>query len=531
MKVHTALGTSLLAFAAYGCGDRNEFWDKPLDVSNRKDQVIGLEGSVVLVDAPADRAIVLRRRGGEIVRQSLPVGRNLVATAVGLDQRRVALLVAGEPVQDEPDDPRPQLTVIESAPGADATSRVFPLDAPHSGVVLDPEGEFAVVHAAPNAGASNQLAENPNELIFFDLRTGDGARVTRSLRSFGGKPQRFTFTPPLGLPGGTRRLLIVETEQDLAFIDLAHLDRPEISVRLTSGLDARVVRPAGVVFDDGESTRDDDTRIAVRLQDGGDIITLTMLPAPGTPNGFTPFVNLASTGGKVSDLAFIQTDAGLRVAALVPEARKAVLIEPDTSRALDVDLGASLSRMSLAGGTKGATTASAAGDVALLYGANGSASVGFWSFRQAPERPYRTVEILPLPSAVGEVREVAGRPNTRIAVGAGNLFVLDLEQRTASPLTTQSGSLLHVAADGGRFWVYNPRGSELARFDSSGLGLSRVQLQREFSVAYDVATEGGGRALFAVDATGPGSVTVVDALNPDPAAQLHAAGLFLTDAP
>lgn len=507
------------------CGDRNEFWDTPLG----SPQVIGLEGSVALIDAPADRAFLLRRRGDQLLRQVVPVGRNLVASAATPDRRRVALLAAGDAVQDEPDDPAPQLTLLDAPASGDATVRVFPLEVQHSGVALDPRGEFAVVHAAPNAESGWQLAENPNELIFFDLRTG--AHVTRSLRSFGGKPKRFTFTPPLGLPGGARRLLIVETEQDLAFIDLEHLDRPEISVRLTSGLDARVVRPEGVVFDDGDPQRDDDTRVAVRVDGGGDVITLTLQPAPNTPNGFTPFINLASVGGTVSDLSFVQTDAGLRVAALVPAARKAVLIEPDTSRTVDVDLGASLSKISLAGGDPNATTASAAGDVALLYGAEGSSSVGFWSFRQAPERPYRTVEILPLPSAVGAVYTLAGRPNARIAVGASSLFVLDLEQRTASPLSTAAGARLHVAADGGRMWVYQPNGTELAAIDAVGLGLARVQLQRTFSSVFDVADEGGGRSLFAVDANSGGAVTVVDALNPNPAEQLHAAGLFLTDAP
>ena len=318
-----------------GCGDRNEFWDQQLP---QQAQTFGLQASVVALDAPADRALVFRSRGGELLQQSLPVGRNVVATAVSTDLRRLALLAAGDSVQDEPDDPKPQLTVLEAAPGAEPAVRTFPLAAPHSGLVLDPRGEFAVVHASPSAQGSVQLAENPNELIFVNL--SNGALVTRSLRSFGGKPQRFTFTPPLGLPGGTRRLLVIETEQDLALIDLAHLDRPEITVRLTSGQDARVVQPAGVVFDDGDVSRDDDTRLAVRTQNGNDVVTLTLLPAPETPNGFKPVINLASAGGVVSDLAFVQTDAGLRVAALVPSARKAVLIEPDTSRTVDVDLGA-----------------------------------------------------------------------------------------------------------------------------------------------------------------------------------------------
>lgn len=523
MRLRTPLfGLALLV----GCGDRNEFWDQQLP---QQVQTFGLQASVVALDGPADRALVFRSRGGSVLQQSLPVGRNVVATAVSTDLHRLALLATGEPVQDEPDDPKPQLTVLDATPGNEPSVTAYPLAAPHSGLALDPRGEFAVVHASPSAQGSVQLAENPNELIFVNLQTG--AMVTRSVRSFGSKPQRFTFTPPLGLPGGTRRLLVVETEQDLALIDLAHLDRPEITVRLTSGQDARVVQPAGVVYDEGDPGRDDDTRLAIRTQNGSDVITLTLLPAPGTPNEFKPVINLASAGGVVSDLAFVQTDAGLRVAALVPSGRKAVLIEPDTSRTIDVDLGASLAKLSLSGGDPDATTAAAAGDVALLYGGTSASSVGFWSFRGAADRPYRTVEILPLPSPVNEVRTVAGRPNARLAVGSGSLFVLDLAQRTASPLSTQAGASVTVAPDGGRFWVYSAGGAELARFDVADLGLSRVQLQRTMQSVFDVETEGGGRTLFALDAQGAGSLTTIDALAPDPSRQVHLAGFFLTGAP
>lgn len=520
------IGIGCLALLAGGCGDRNEFWDQP---SAGIAPAFGLQSSVVVLDGPADRALVFRSRGGELVRTSLKVGRNIVASAISSDMHRVALLAAGEQIQDEPDDPKPQLTIVDAPPGAEPSVRTFPLKAPRTGLVLDPRGEFALVHATPSTQGSSQLAENPNELIFVNLI--DGSIVTRSLRSFGSKPQRFTFTPPLGLPGGTRRLLIVETEQDLTLIDLAHLDRPEITVRLTSGQDARVVQPAGVAFDDGDPARDDDTRLAVRTQNGSDVVTITFRPAADAPSGFAPSINLASAGGVVSDLAFVQTDTGLRVAALVPSARKAVLIEPDTSRTVDVELGASLSRMSLAGGSTDAVSASAAGDVALLYGANGSSSVAFWSFRGAPSRPYRTVEILPLSSPVSEVRSIAQLPGKRMAIGNGSLFVLDLEQRTASPLSTQSGSSVTIAPDGGRFWVYNAGVSELARFEVADLGLTRVQLQRTLQTVFDVETEGGGRSLFAFDLTGTGALTLIDALAPDPARQVHQAGLFLMDAP
>ena len=271
------------------CGGRDAFWSAEASATA---PTYALESGVLLLDAPADRVVAVRVRGRELVTRSLPVGRNVVASMVSDDGRRALFLATGDSVRTEVDDPGPQLAIVDAAAGENASVRTIPLAAPHSGLALDPLGDLAVVHAA--AGGAAQLAENPNELVFVDLHTG--ATLTRSLRSFGGRPQRFTFTAPLALPGETRRLLIIETEQDLALVDLAHLDRPEITVRLTSGQDARVVQPVQVAIDEGDPTRDDDTRLAVRTQNGSDVFALTLAAAPGTPNGFTPLINLASGG-------------------------------------------------------------------------------------------------------------------------------------------------------------------------------------------------------------------------------------------
>jgi hypothetical protein len=42
-------------------------------------------------------------------------------------------------------------------------------------------------------------------------------------------------------------------------------------------------------------------------------------------------VNLTDVGGVPSDIAFVRTDGGLRLAALVPTRSAAVLVDPVTS--------------------------------------------------------------------------------------------------------------------------------------------------------------------------------------------------------
>ena len=116
--------------------------------------------------------------------------------------------------------------------------------------------------------------------------------------------------------GGPRRLLIVESDQDLSILDLAD-PNTELSIPLTSGTDNRRLTPAAITVDDGDPASPDDARIGVRLQNDSSVITLTLEPDPGT-TGFRPSVNLTEVGGLPTDIAFVRTDGGIRLAALVP---------------------------------------------------------------------------------------------------------------------------------------------------------------------------------------------------------------------
>src|SRR5690606_8112246 len=134
-------------------------------------------------------------------------------------------------------------------------------ESPHSGFAIDPEGRYAALFAAPGQGQT-AFVENPNEIVIVDLTAPEAEAVTpRTIRSFGGRPQRVTFTKPLSLPGGMRRLLVVETDQDVHLLDLDNVRatprRPEITVRLTTGSSATALRPAAIVVDDGEPSRND----------------------------------------------------------------------------------------------------------------------------------------------------------------------------------------------------------------------------------------------------------------------------------
>ncbi len=530
----SALGLSCAAFA---CGDRPDTSDAPIpqDV-----QALGLETDVALVDDGAHRVVLLTPHADqELSRASLPVGKGVVHAEASADGKRLFVLSTGDIVRKKGNDEKPSLTVIEG--GVD---RRFPLESPHSGFSIDPEGKWVALFAAPGSGTQTTFVENPNEIVMVDLdpaTSPDQAVTPRTIRSFGARPQRVSFTPSLNLPGGPRRLLVVETDQDLSILDLDHVkdkpQRPEITVRLTNGATAEVNKPGGVVFDDGDPKANDDSRIGVRIEGGSNVVTLTLAAqAPDAkaddpsqvPNDFRPIVNLTDVGGAPGDIVFVHTDVGLRLAALVPSTKSAVLVDPATSITTNVDLPEAYAKISL---ITNVVSGAAGTDTALLYG-SGSAGVAFWSLGKATGQPYRSVEVVALGTAIVGVEDVPPpRPQLKVLDGgnADAFYVLDLTTRTASPLTTLATPTLHVARDGQRVWAFQKGESNLSVVTLGDLHPIPLPLDRPIASVWDVARPEGGRSLVAIDSRGAFGATVLDALAPDTTQSRSFYGLLLED--
>jgi hypothetical protein len=509
--------------AAAACGDRPESYDAPIDP---RLQAFSLTDRVALLDRPANRVALLTPKAGqELDRTFVPIGRGAVRAEASPDQKRLFVLSAGDIPRRKDKNERPSLTVVDGG-----ASRRFPLESPHSGFSIDPKGRYVALFAAPAAGAvQTAFVENPNEIVVVDLEAQADAAVTpRTLRSFGGRPQRVTFTEPLSLPGGLRRLLVVETDQDVHLLDLDNIRatprRPEITMRLTSGATAAAVKPAAIVIDDGDPTRNDDARIGVRAENDASVFLFTLVAAPPGQvpeapdtalNDFFPEPNQTDVGGIPGDIQFVRTDAGIRLAAVVPSARKAVLVDPTTSITIDVPLSEPYSRMSLitnvVGGASGA-------DTALLYGSGGSRGVAFWSLGKTLDKNYRTVEVVTLASAIERVRDVPPpRPELKVLEGQGasGFFVLNLASRTAAPLTTLGQATIHVAPDGQRLWAYQRGSSQFAEVTLDNLHPIPLPLDRPIDSVFDVARADGGRSVIALDSRGGVGATVLDALAPD----------------
>ena len=406
--------------AAFGCGGRPEAWSTAIE---QPAVSFGLTGAVAVLDRPADRVVLLTAEPDQRLRtRSVATGRNITNAVALPDGSKLFVVSAGHRARlgDKETDQAPSLTVIDGAvdlDGKQPVSRRIDLGAvltdPLSGLAVDPKGRWLVLYAG--GGSSKAFVENPNELLILDLSrdVGTDNPAVHTLQSFGGRPVRLTFTGPLNLPVGRRELLVVESDQDLSILQLEMPKQSELTIPLTSGLDARRLQPAEIAVDDGDPARNDDARIGVRLQNDRTVITMQLEASAGGA-GFKPTLNLTDVGGVPSDIDFVRTDGGLRLAALVPGTSSAVLIDPLTSLTTTVALPAPYARLSLV--TGGGGTAAPAADVALLWsGGNGKEGIAFWALGQTAGQPYRSIETVGVAAAIDAVFDVPD-PNQTLKV-------------------------------------------------------------------------------------------------------------------
>ena len=448
---------------------------------------------------------------------------------------------------DSQPDEAPRITIIDGTT-TPATSRDISLDHvlsdPLDGLAIDPTEHWAVVYAA--SGADAAFVTNPNELVIVDLSDMNAKPPHQVvLHSFGGHPEKLIFAPELSLPGGLGHLLVVQSDQDLSLQSLDDPTKPDITVRLADATAVTRPHPAEVVFDDGDPTKTDDARIGIRFDGQTSVMMLQLEPATGS-NGFTPVVNLTDVGGVPSALAFVNTDGGLRLSALIPARSSAVLIDPATSTTSEVPLLFGYQRLSLittpTDAAAGAGAAPARPAVALLWnGTSAAAGVAFWELNRAAGLSYRSVETVGIDGVVNAVDDVPGK-NDALKVlstaasspgggAGGEFFVLDLGARTATPLLTASGNAtLSVSPTGDRVWAFQFGGLELAATDLPDGTVHSLQVDSPATALFEIARADGKHALVVLHQSGGLGATIFDADDPKEAGR-RIYGALLTEGP
>jgi hypothetical protein len=556
------------AFVLAGCGGRPEKWDETLPYEIES---IGLSGSVAVRDDPLNRLVMLTSPSErELATTALAVGRNIVHWEAGPRRQRLYVLAAGVQPRLNPDDELPSLTIVDGGgPGVDpfVVAR-YMLDDPPDAIQVDPEGEYAVVTVGGG------VVENPNELLLVELPSPDATEpvdgiqpTAKTIRSFGSSPQAITFTPRMRFPDRERRLLIVQTEQEVALIDLEDPEQ-EVTVKLSEPLAGQIAsRPQEVVFHDNQPDelglpQDEDRYplIAIRMENESTIPFLSFEPAgggtPGAPDdpietqgvGFEVTVNLAEVRAVPSDIDFFWTEVNnepeLRLAALlrapVEGQYRAAMVDPIANRTDFVEVGAGYTQMTRV--TDEAATESRTSDIALLWGQE--PSVAFWELGTTGSAAHRSIEAHPVGINVTSVTAITrddtapegadhnfGHLKILQGSGVGEFYVLDLKERETSPMLTPDGNpIISLSPDGQRAWVYQARSARFASLRFEDLHPTTLQVERGVTAVHDIAQgDGDGeRAVFALHADGSSlGVTVLDATDPDTADTRFYGGILL----
>ena len=546
----TRMFTKRLLWAAAlvaGCGGRASYWSSPIADSP---PTFNLGDEIALVDTSAGRVVLLNAGANQsLTTTAVPVGVNILNAATSPDGKKLFVVSGGHRAQLGDDQPSewPSITVIAS--GAEpARYDLTNITDPLAGLDIDPAGRWVVLY--PGSGTNQPFVENPNELVILDVSVppDQAVAVPHTLMSFGGHPQRFTFTPPLALPIGSHPLLVVESDQDLSLLNLDDLSKPEITVPLTNRSDTQLLSPAGVAVYPGDAKTG--ACIGVRLANDDDVVALqfvSSVDASGNSlgNGFLPTVNLNNVGGIANDIAFVHTDSGLRLAALIPSKSKATLIDPVTSLTQDVALPAPYQSLSVvtdalgsASGCNGGTaSAGAPTDVALLWNGTtvqGQAGVAFWELGQAGCQPYRSIDTVGVTDVVAQVLDVP-TPNATLKVlqtrNAETFYILNLANRTAAPLETSSNVTLSISPLGDQVWSYVPYGLTVFATDLAHELPRSLLIERPVSGVYEIARAGMAPAVVVLHDEGGGGATVYDATTRDDSTRRLYAGLLLGGAP
>jgi hypothetical protein len=514
-----------IGLLALSCGGRPASYDERFEAG----PIVGLQTAVAVMDPALDRVIMLESPSHLELRASyLPVGRGVVNAVASPKKDRLFVLSQGVQPRRHKSDELPSLAVIDTLPKP-KVSHTYELSDPFAGLSLDPEDRWALVHAGEG------LVENPNELILVDLERPNAEPVVKSIRSFGGRPSKFTFTSELAIPDAEpRRLLIVQTEQDLTLIDLADLDAPEITVLTPETESTRFSRPDKVVFHDADD--DSDPVLAVSFSNNSSILLIGLV-AGNDQHAFLPQINsIIDVGGQPSAIDFVETDGGLRLAAIVPLARHAALVDPKTTTVDLVPMPAQFTGLTRV--TDAIDDTSSFADTALLW-RESEGRVGIWQLDAAIGAPYNSIETFDISVPVGRVLDVPGADQGACAdpehcfaqykivasSGAGDFYLLDLNRRQASLMVTNGKDLsLSLSPDGERLWAFESDGVGFSQVRFSDLHANSLEAEAPIRGVFDVGrpsmgSESGDSARSAIVLyAGEGlAATVFDGTQPDEA--------------
>lgn len=512
------------------CGGRPDAWEREFTPR----QAVGLNEAVAVIDESLDRALLLSSPGElELRTDMLPIGKNATTVQASPDGSRLFVLSKGVERRRNSGDELPSLTLIETT-GSPRILKRYEFNDSVSGLVLDPELEWAVLYATADDG---RVVRNPNEIILIDLVNLDAKPINLTIQSpLGSSPRRFTFTSTLQVPNGdARRLLVVETAREVTLLDLSDASSAgsrQVTQPLPENQAGNISAPAQVVFHDRQTFTDAngneqvlDPELAVRFDNDSSVLLLPLAaPTPGSDRPFRLEPNIVDVGGLPATIEFVRTDDGIRLLALVQG--RAALVDPRTSNVTPVALPRSFT-----GITRVTEELDGSGtDIALLWSAQAT-TIALWNLGAATASASRGLSVLEVGTGISQVLDVPGdafRTYKVLKSVGGDFYVLDLAAKRSSPMSTSGLNFsINLAPDGRRIWAYAADGTDFSSIDLDSLHTIRLSVDRPISGLFDVGRANGeGRtAIVLHQRDHEFGATLFNALEPDSAKTRFYSGL------
>lgn len=397
--------------------------------------------------------------------------------------------------------------------GGDASVRSYTLGAtPFDTLVQSGDGRYAVLYRGKDR--PGRTLQNVNELVVIDLDKDPddaGAVTSKTPEGLAHAFERAEISPVLPIAGENRRLLVLLSAAEITLFDLDHLDRRGTIVELSAS-DGRMPQPKQVLFGKDQPV------LYVRGDNADDVFVFRLeartVDEPGL-NDFRPTLNPLGAGKGPRDMALFEdgTDPQVFVVGLSAEARS---IDPRSGKTQIVPLPGPGQHIRLFEG-------SAPKDMqertrALVWG-EANRTLMFVDLQGVRDRPDRALETLTLSDDVTSVIERAPpgipeleRPNELILTHAQGITLLDLEQRTATPIAADGaleGAVFDPRTD--RLWVATKNTQWVGTLDLTSGETGEVRLDAE--VQHLVPFFEAGK-LAIVHQSKIGYVTVIDTDEP-----------------
>jgi len=489
----------VLAALSCSCGDSAADLREPIDLSGPP---VALDEKLVLIAGGSQRAFLLDaaapQPSARVTEVRLPFG----ALRAERRQKHDEALVICTGRRDSADaKAEPATLAVLEASGA---RRNYVLGTtPFDKLVQSDDGRYAVLYRGPEA--QNRTLQNVNELVVVDLdkQPADAGAVTSKTPE--GLAHAFTqalISPDLPIAGETRRLLVLLSEAEITLFDLAHLERRGTIVELTDGA-GRMPRPQQVLFGESEPT------LYVRGENTDDVFVFR-LEARATDvalNDFRPTINPLGAGIRPRDIALFGENGSQQVLVVSAE-QQARMIDPRSGKTAVVGLPAPADDILLFDGVSPRDTQ--VRKRALLFGKD-SRTLMFMDLDAARDRPDRNLETLEVSAPVTSLIEIE-RQNTLVLTHAQGVTLLDLEQRTATPIAAEApleGALYDRATD--RLWVATRSQPFIGSLDLVSGETGELLLDAD--VSFIAPFFDAGR-LVAVHPSSLGHVTFIDTAEP-----------------